>query len=68
MNSHTSDGMASDFKQRPGSGKSSWNWRATGLFYPETEDWALGRSADTAETGQANSANSVQTSATQRLS
>ena len=23
--------------------KAAWSWRNTGLFHPETDDWALGR-------------------------
>lgn len=30
-----------NFNQIPGDRKTNWNWRATGLFYPETDDWAL---------------------------
>jgi hypothetical protein len=42
MDRQAPDRTQPDFKQQP-ERRASWNWRATGLFYPETEDWALNR-------------------------
>jgi len=41
MDARPPDGKEADLNQLPKDRKAAWNWRATGLFYPETEDWAL---------------------------